>query len=397
MCGLSNKTRGIVLGCFVGVAIVLLALIMQIAIGAIPFALMSFSVGLFSLVCYVVLLVCGYLLRRKVGFFRWLGSMEAAISSIVYTAVVTLIMGLTKQEASPDGSSIFGFESMTSSWIFFMLYLWLTTVVGMVCIKRIVHFKWGSIPFLLNHLGLFFVLVFSLLGTTCRSRLTMTLKTGCKVNMALDAENRVCDLPFAIELNSFTLEEYVPKLVILDASTGSVLAREKFAEWSITEEKRIDSAVGVEAGDGVRYIAGKGEGTTFAVYVRAKNKKTMTERSGWVSCGSFLYPPEVLQIDDNFCLFMPEREPKRFASDVTVYFDGAQEEAGVIEVNNPMKIDGWFIYQLGYDKEKGRWSDISVLELVEDRWLPFVYAGILMMIGGAVCMFFLSNRNSRRL
>ena len=40
-----------------------------------------------------------------------------------------------------------------------------------------------------------------------------------------------------------------------------------------------------------------------------------------------------------------------------------------------------------YDESKGRWSDISVLELVRDPWLPVVYAGIIMMMLGAICLF----------
>jgi hypothetical protein len=35
----------------------------------------------------------------------------------------------------------------------------------------------------------------------------------------------------------------------------------------------------------------------------------------------------------------------------------------------------------------GAQSQISILELVSDPWLPLVYAGIYMMLAGAVCMF----------
>ncbi len=52
-----------------------------------------------------------------------------------------------------------------------------------------------------------------------------------------------------------------------------------------------------------------------------------------------------------------------------------------------MEIAGWKIYQLSYDESKGRWSDISVFELVRDPWLPVVYAGIIMMMLGAICLF----------
>jgi cytochrome c biogenesis protein ResB len=60
-------------------------------------------------------------------------------------------------------------------------------------------------------------------------------------------------------------------------------------------------------------------------------------------------------------------------------------------VNKPFSIDGWKIYQLNYDTTMGRWSEISVLELVRDPWLPVVYTGIAMMLLGALCMFFMVN------
>lgn len=84
---------------------------------------------------------------------------------------------------------------------------------------------------------------------------------------------------------------------------------------------------------------------------------------------------------------MPEREPQRFASEVKVYTQGGMIEEGTVEVNRPLEVEGWKIYQLSYDEAKGRWSDISVFELVRDPWLPVVYTGIAMMMAGALCLF----------
>ena len=84
---------------------------------------------------------------------------------------------------------------------------------------------------------------------------------------------------------------------------------------------------------------------------------------------------------------MPEREPQRFVSEVKIYTQEGTITGGTIEVNRPMEIEGWKIYQLSYDETKGRRSDISVFELVRDPWLPVVYTGIIMMMAGAICLF----------
>ena len=89
---------------------------------------------------------------------------------------------------------------------------------------------------------------------------------------------------------------------------------------------------------------------------------------------------------------MPDREPQRFVSDVTVYTQEGTVEEDTIEVNYPLKIAGWNIYQLSYDETKGKWSDVSVFELVRDPWLPYVYTGIIMMMLGAVCLFITAQK-----
>jgi hypothetical protein len=44
----------------------------------------------------------------------------------------------------------------------------------------------------------------------------------------------------------------------------------------------------------------------------------------------------------------------------------------------------------------GAQSQISILELVSDPWLPFVYTGIYMMLAGAMCMFILGRGVKRK-
>ena len=61
-------------------------------------------------------------------------------------------------------------------------------------------------------------------------------------------------------------------------------------------------------------------------------------------------------------------------------------------MNKPLDVDGWKIYQLSYDENLGRWSDVSIFELVKDPWLPAVYCGIALMLAGAVIMFLKSGK-----
>lgn len=80
--------------------------------------------------------------------------------------------------------------------------------------------------------------------------------------------------------------------------------------------------------------------------------------------------------------------PKRFASDISVYTEDGKIVRGTVEVNKPLKVNGWKIYQYGYDPSRGAESPYSVFQLVRDPWIFWVYLGIFLMIAGALCLLF---------
>ena len=84
--------------------------------------------------------------------------------------------------------------------------------------------------------------------------------------------------------------------------------------------------------------------------------------------------------------------PKRFASDIQILTKSGKNIEATVDVNKPVEVDGWKIYQYGYDTQMGANSNTSILELVSDPWLPLVYTGIYMMLGGALCMFVFGGR-----
>ena len=82
----------------------------------------------------------------------------------------------------------------------------------------------------------------------------------------------------------------------------------------------------------------------------------------------------------------PNHMPKRFASDISVHTEDGKTVHGIVEVNKPLKVNGWKIYQYSYDVKKGPESAYSVFQLVKDPWIAWVYLGIFMMLAGALCL-----------
>ncbi len=74
--------------------------------------------------------------------------------------------------------------------------------------------------------------------------------------------------------------------------------------------------------------------------------------------------------------------PRNFVSQIVPHTQRGVGEPCILEVNRPLVLESWAIYQYGYDVSRGDDSDYSVLELVRDPWQPLVYAGVAMMVLG---------------
>lgn len=389
-------------GLVIGAGLLVIGILLQMAVGAINWSLFACPVNVIVLVVYIIALVAMHLLRKRVYLFGWLSHYSAAVSSLVWVVGMTVIMGLIRQAPSGHASNdILGFSQMISSWTFVLLYFWMVTALGLTILRASFPFRIGRLSFLLNHVGLFVALITATLGNADMQRLKMTTRMGNAEWRATDDKGKLIELPLAIELKDFTIDEYPPKLMLIDNETGRTLPEKtpehllleegvtdgQLADWLISIRQTIPWAASVATEDTLKFTEFHSVGATYAVYLQALNKKTKAAKEGWVSCGSFIFPYKALRLDSLTSLIMPEREPQRFASTVKVYTEDGKQVEDTIAVNHPLNVAGWNIYQLSYDDTKGRWSDISVFELVRDPWLPAVYTGIVMMMLGAVCLF----------
>lgn len=397
-----NKPWKLTEGFLIGGGLVVVGLLLQISVGGINWEAFAFPVNIVLLAVYWLAMMAMYALRGRVYAFRFVTSYASAVPALVYAVVLTAIMGLTRQvpEGHPSADPL-GLSKMLSQWAFVWVYLWLSVIVAQVTIHRLVHFRWRDVPFLLNHTGLLVVLLCATLGNADMRRLKMTVHLSSPEWRATDNNGKVYSLPIAMQLKRFTIEEYPPKLMLVDAKTGSPIPKEKPATllldsvfrsgslmgWHIRLNQRLDEAAPLMTRDTTNYLPWHSSGAVCAVNITATSPDGRLKKTGWTTCGSYHFPYQVLSLDGKVCIAMPEREPQRYVSTVEVMTKAGLHAVERIEVNRPLSIEGWKIYQLSYDTQMGRWSETSVLELVSDPWLPFVYAGLGMMMLGAVCMF----------
>ena len=286
---MKSKPWGITVGGLVCCGFVVVGLLLQMLVGPVRWSWMGRPANFIVLTLLLASIILMHLFRSRVRLFRWMATLQAGIPALVACVMMTMLLGVTRQvPAGHVPTDPIGITDMLSFWPFVLVYVWLTLLLGMVCMTRLNHPTWRSIPFLLNHLGLFIALVAGTLGNADMRRLHLIAQEGTTEWRAIDAQHRLYELPITIELHDFSIEE----------------------------------------------------------------QPTLS-----------------------------------FLSDVTVYTKTGFSVRDTIRVNKPLTVGGWKIYQYSYDEAKGGMSDISILELVRDPWLPYVYLGIFMMLAGAVWLF----------
>ena len=283
-------------GFLIGGGLICAGLMLELSVGPVVWEAFAWPANGVVLAGFLAIIALIFLLRNKVYACRFIGKYQAAIPTLVYAVVLTIIMGLTRQ--TENGTWL---NNMLAFWPFVLIYVYMAVILGVTILRRLTHLtSWRrDIPFLLNHLGLFLAMTTATLGNADMQRLKMITTVGESEWRALTQEGAVREMPLAIELKQFIMETY----------------------------------------------------------------------------------------DDG--------SPKRFASEIQVLTKSGKRIQTTVDVNKPVEVDGWKIYQYGYDTQMGAKSQISILELVSDPWLPLVYTGIYMMLAGAVCMFILGGRRKR--
>ena len=279
-------------GFLIGGGLIVAGLLLEMTVGPVVWDAFAWPANGLVLAGFVFMIVAMHLLRRQVYAFRFLTTYQAAIPAMCYAVVLTIVMGLTRQEV--NGTWI---NNMLSFWPFVLIYVYMAVILGLVVLKTPLSIKSASkLVAGLFHLGLFITMTTATLGNADMQRMRMIVAKGEPEWRVMDQQGYVKEMPLAIELQEFIMETY----------------------------------------------------------------------------------------DDG--------SPRRFASKIEILTQEGNKYQATVDVNKPAEVEGWKIYQYGYDTQAGAQSNISILELVSDPWLPYVYIGIFLMLGGGLLMFITGMR-----
>ena len=354
----------------------------------------------------LILIVISYIIIVqnffKTSIVKWFSSPPAAISAISILTFLILLMGFIPQndETTVGFAKTIGLTHVTRSWPYLLCSLYLIVILGFTIVRRFLPFTIKNFAFFLNHAGLFIVIVSASLGTADLWRLNMQLVEGRAIFTTYDNNGKSFNLPFAIKLLDFKIKEYPPNIgfyslkdnkLIIEKKTQLVEVKEGnskiLGNWNIIIEKYLNGS----KKDSLGYDTSNAIGAAPAAYIKAVNQISSKEISGWVSSGSFNSLMKPLALTSDIELVMTIPATREYSSDIRVFESMKEYQDYTIKVNEPLKVHGWTIYQTGYNEKMGKWSKISIIELVRDPWLPAVYIGIFMLLTGSLYLVWMGR------
>jgi hypothetical protein len=387
---------------FVAFEIMILGFIVEIFLKGQGVKTPHFPYNLYMVMALTVILVVVHFRYRQRPLIKWLSSVPCSVSAISVYALLVLLLGfIPQQEADAGWLQVTGLNHLKNSWPFLFIELYLMISLGLVVLRRGVPFKAKNLGFLLNHLGLWLTLIAAGLGSGDLKRVTIDLYEGRDFsNGGVLADRSTYKLPFDTKLLDFNIELYNPKIAIADISAGKLVEAHgetlpliekgfegRLIDWNVTVKDYIPFALEAEQG----FKASDRPGSMAVAYVSTRNLISGDTVSGWITSGSILFEPRYLNLNSTKVLILTEPEPRKFESVVAIRDAKGKTDTVRLEVNKPYRIKGWKLYQISYDTSMGKHSTLSVIEAVRDPWLPLVYAGIVMLLGGALYLFWLGR------
>lgn len=360
---------------------------------------------------YIVLgalcILCFLLSKLKNSFIGWLTGIPFSVTLIGAMLFLTLLMGIIPQLAPSAHSHTLidrlGFSAITRSWQFILCFTVLLLSLGTLSLKRIRVLNKKNIFFFMTHAGLFLALLGAGLGASDMQRFVMYVDEN-KTEWCVYNENQeAIELPLAIELHDFDMEYYPPKLVLIDRKTGEPLPPDKPIFFQI-DPKFAHGQLGDYQLEILTYYqnavwAGNNEykeydmiGSSPAAKIKVTDTKTTESTTGWVTTGNMSQFVSALPLNEEISLVMTKADPKRFLSDITVMTKDGEKVRTTLEVNKPLRLGSWVIYQYGYDEDLGELSPYSSFELVYDPWIYLAYCGLIMLCVGSLFLIWLGKK-----
>ena len=115
-------------GFIIGGGLIFAGLILELSVGPVVWEAFAWPVNGIVLAGFLALIAAVFLLLKRVYAFRFIGTYQAAIPTLMYAVLLTIIMGLTRQ--TENGTWL---NNMLVFWPFVLIYVYMAVILGPIC------------------------------------------------------------------------------------------------------------------------------------------------------------------------------------------------------------------------------------------------------------------------
>lgn len=348
---------------------------------------------------WIILFIVTWFWRHK-HIVRWFGSVPMSICSLAFVGILSLLAGIV-----PQGGPSW-IQNITSSWPFAAMLLLLLANLGITTLLRLFSFKASDWGFVCNHAGFWIVVAAMTFGSSDLENLRMIVAEGESTTQAVTIgehdPGKSVSMPFEIHLNSFQRDNYHPRLAYFDLTSSDERPKILGTDFSVGQSflagalkatvlQIIPSASRTASG----FVPTNDKQSEFAMELNIEDSKSSSASiRRWISPGITNKQPIAYQSNEAL-LALLEPTAKLFRSNVSVIIQNQPVTTAVVEVNKPIDILNWKVYQSSWDTTPDGKKYLSIFSVVRDPWLSVVYAGAFMMLIGTLHLFWYGIKKSK--
>ncbi|MGL5786647.1 MAG: hypothetical protein ACRCX4_07520 [Bacteroidales bacterium] len=332
--------------------------------------LWAFPLNILVLILIVVQAVILSVYYRKTTIYQILVHAQTTLGVLTGILILLLIPGFIPQlnvYALKNEMSVFDVftKTLTSSFSFALNILCLVFILVLVLLKKKPKINLRYISFQCNHAGLLLASSAGFFGASDKTEYKVLIEPQVLTQTGFSLKGQPQRLPFSLMLNDFSVEKYPGRLILLEninktvVETGSVELEKGITDYVLQDmhlyvQTDSQNNLMIRINDSVDYSINN-EGQSFC------------------------------NISESEVLFRKDGKPRQYSALVSMEYEKRTYQDWLL-VNHPVIRDNYYIYLESYEYLQGESLPRVLIRIVKDPWISIAYAGLWMMMAGAVML-----------
>ncbi|MGL5013205.1 MAG: cytochrome c biogenesis protein ResB [Bacteroidales bacterium] len=300
--------------------------------------------------------------------YRFFTNTHTTLGLLTGFGLLLLVLGFVPQLLSHEVRSDMGwfevlYRRLTNSAPFILNLIYLLFILLLVILKKRISLSFRHLSFQVNHIGLWLAMAAGLFGSADKREHKILLEPDRVTQNGFTLRGDIERLPFSLMLNQFSIERYPDKLILLAKINDEVVELGECEINSDISDYEIDDL----------YFKAKYNADNHLIVELNDTIETLKSNNS------------LIEVGEHMVLLRKEGKPRHYSATISMEYK-RENFKDDIAVNKPIIRDDYYIYLESFDQIDESELPRVVLRLVKDPWINIAYAGLWMMMIGALAM-----------